>query len=181
MAEAIRRMALAGASGGSAGARLSIAPAAARCSLRADAQAVEALSNALGVQLPQKPKTSATANGISALWLGPGEWLLIGPEGTDFVGLAARSGTVHSAVDVSHRNIGILVTGPNAAIAINSGCPQDLTPSVFPVGACSRTVFGKMEIVLYRSGEEEYRVECWRSFADYCYGLLQEGAHDADL
>jgi sarcosine oxidase subunit gamma len=181
MDEAMRKSPLSNVPGGSGSVRLSMAPAASRASLRAAPDAVAALSAALGVTLPERPKTSASANGRSAVWLGPDEWLLIGPDGTDFVGLAAQSGALHSAVDVSHRNIGIIVSGPQAAAAISSACPQDLTSSVFPVGASSRTVFGKMEIVLYRPEEDTYRVECWRSFAEYCFGMLAEGADDADL
>ena len=177
--EAVRRSALAGLHGGSATATLTPAPNAARASLRALPDAVDALSKALGVNLPTKPKGSATGAGIIALWLGPDEWLLIGPEGTDFVALAGTANVLHSAVDISHRNIGILVSGPGARVAINSACPHDLTEASFPVGACSRTVFGKMEIVLYREAAETWRVECWRSFADYCFGMLAEGAHDA--
>jgi sarcosine oxidase subunit gamma len=167
--------------GGSSNVQLTLAPAAARASLRAGSEALPALATALAVNLPEKPKTSCTANERHALWLGPDEWLLIGPDGTDFVGLAANSGTLHSATDVSHRNIGIEVTGPGAARAINSACPHDLSEASFPVGACARTIFGKMEIVLYRTGVETYRVECWRSFAEYCFGMLAEGAEDAAL
>jgi len=181
MADPMRKSPLSHALGGSATARLTIAPAAARASLRALPDALGALSAALGVTLPAQPKTSASANDRHALWLGPDEWLLIGPDGTDFVGLAANAGVLHSATDISHRNIGIIVSGPGAATAISSACPQDLSPTVFPVGACSRTVFGKMEIVLYRTSEESYQVECWRSFAEYCFGMLAEGAADADL
>ena len=175
----MRRTALDGFHGGSSAAQLTPAPNAARASLRAYPDAVAGLSTALGVSLPTMPKTSATGTGIIALWLGPDEWLLIGPEGTDFVALAAKSGVLHSAVDISHRNIGILVSGPGARVTVNSACPHDLTDASFPVGACTRTVFGKMEIVLYRESEDTWRVECWRSFADYCFGMLAEGAHDS--
>jgi len=177
--ETMRRPALAGFHGGSAAAALTPGANAARASLRAHQDAVASLSSALGVALPTKPKASATGSGITALWLGPEEWLLIGPEGTDFVALAAKADVFHSAVDVSHRNIAIMVTGPGARATVNSACPHDLTEASFPVGACVRTVFGKMEIVLYREAEQTYRVECWRSFADYCFGMLAEGAHDA--
>lgn len=181
MADAMRKPALASAQGGSATVLLTMAPVAARASLRAAAEDVAALSSALGVTLPQKPKSSSVASGRHALWLGPDEWLLIGPDGTDFVGLAAQAGVLHSMVDISHRNIAIIVSGSGAAAAINAGCPLDLTPSVFPVGACARTVLGKMEIVLYRESEDTYRVECWRSFAEYCFGMLAEGAADAGV
>lgn len=161
--------------------RLEQAENAARASLRAGMNEVAALSDALGMALPTKPKTSARANGLDALWLGPDEWLLIGPEGTDFMALGAGSGVLHSMVEISHRNVAFLVSGRGAAQAINAGCPQDLSLAVFPVGACSRTVFGKIEIILYRTASDVFRVECWRSFSEYCFGMLSEGAKDVNL
>ena len=106
---------------------------------------------------------------------------MIGEAGSGLMRAAQKSGVLHSAVDVSHRNTAILVEGPGAAAAINAGCPQDLSLKAFPVGACTRTIFGKTEIVLLRTGEESFRVEVWRSFSDYAFGLLAEGARDAAL
>ncbi len=180
---AARSLPLAGAHGGSSTVRLELAAPAERLSLRARAGDVAALSAALGLNLPVKPKTSASASGggRQALWIGPDEWLVIADVGSGLVAAAAASGVMHSATDVSHRNTAILVSGPGAAQAINAGCPQDLSLAVFPVGACARTVFGKIEIVLLRTAEDAFRVECWRSFSDYAFGLLHEGAQDAGL
>lgn len=181
MAEAMRKSPLSSTHAGSANVRLSLAPAASRASIRVAADDVSALSAALGVTLPQRPKASAVSGDRHALWIGPDEWYVIGADGTDFVALAGNAGVLNSAVDISHRNIGIVVSGPGAAMAINSACPHDLTEASFPVGACTRTVFGKMEIILYRPEADTYRVECWRSFAEYCFGMLAEGAADAAL
>ena len=175
---AIRTLPLAGVHGGSASVRLSLAAPAERIALRVRTEDVEGLSRALGVDLPMKPKTSASANGRTALWLGPDEWLLIDEGEGGLVAACAGAGVLHSAVDVSHRNTAILVEGRGAAAALNAGCPQDLSLKTFPVGACSRTIFGKVEIVLLRIGEESFRVEVWRSFSDYAFGLLAEGARD---
>ena len=177
--QALRKAPLGGFNGGSAAAHVSAAAPATRLSLRAAPDAVAALSKALGLDLPTRPKTSASAKGRHALWLGPDEWLLIDEQGDDLAAAAAKSGVLHSAVDVSHRNTAILVTGPKAAQAIASASPHDLSPSAFPVGACVRTVLGKIEVVIYRAGEQEYRVECWRSFSPYAFGVLAEGAEDA--
>ncbi|WP_234186380.1 sarcosine oxidase subunit gamma [Shinella sp. NM-101] len=182
MADQVLRKAPLGRShGGSAGARVTPAAPATRLSLRAGADALGALSSAFGLTLPTRPKTSASANGRHALWLGPDEWLLIDETGADLMAAAASAGVLHSATDVSHRNTAVLVSGPDAAGAIASACPLDLGNAVFPVGAAARTVLGKIEIVLLRSGEEDYRVECWRSFAPYAFGILAEGAEDAVL
>lgn len=159
--------------------KLAALPPAERISLRAPAASVAALSKALGVKLPQKPKTSATEGGRTALWLGPDEWLIIDEVGGDPLIDCAGVTALHSAVGISHRNVAIAATGPAAAAAINAGCPQDLSLTAFPVGACSRTVLGKVEIVLLRNAEDAFRVECWRSFSDYVWTFLSEAAKDA--
>jgi sarcosine oxidase subunit gamma len=176
---ASRTLPLSGFFGGSASVRLEAAPAAERISLRARSEDVPGLSSALGLELPVRAKTSASANGRTALWLGPDEWLVFGDVGGGLLNALVGTSALHSATDVSHRNTAILVSGPGAAEAINGGCPQDLSLKAFPVGACSRTLFGKVEIVLLRTAEDAFRVEVWRSFSDYAFGLLAEAARDA--
>ncbi|RAX39938.1 sarcosine oxidase subunit gamma [Rhizobium tropici] len=178
---ATRKLPLAGRHGGSSTVRLTPAAPASRISLRAPADSVGALSQALGLQLPTRPKTSVSGNGRHALWLGPDEWLVIDENGAELVGVAASAGVLHSATDVSHRNTAIVVSGPGAEATLAAGCPQDVSLSAFPVGACSRTLLGKAEVVILRLDDETFRVEVWRSFSDYAFGLLAEGAEDAGL
>ncbi|AEH86342.1 MULTISPECIES: sarcosine oxidase subunit gamma [Mesorhizobium] len=174
-----RRPALAGRSTTATNAKVEILPPAERISLRAPEASVAALSKALGVTLPKKPKTSVSKAGRTALWLGPDEWFVIDEAGNDPLAACATVAALHSAVGVSHRNIAIAVTGAAAAATINSGCPQDLSLDAFPVGAASRTILGKAEIVLLRTAADAFRVECWRSFSDYVFTFLSEGARDA--
>jgi sarcosine oxidase subunit gamma len=124
---------------------------------------------------------SAGEGGRAALWLGPDEWLVI-EEGRDALPVALSGvKAFHSTVDVSHRNLGILVAGRGAAATLASGCPRDLSQAAFPIGSCARTVLGKAEIVVWRTGEEAFRVECWRSFSDYVFIFLAEAARDAGV
>jgi len=174
-----RREALAGRSFSAAGVKVEPLPPAERVSLRAPAESIASLSRALGVTLPQKPKTSAAKGGRIALWLGPDEWLVLDETGKDVLADCAKAKQLHSAVGISHRNVAISVSGPAAEACVNAGCPQDLSLAAFPVGACSRTVLGKAEIVLYRPIEDAFRVECWRSFSDYVFTFLSEAARDA--
>jgi sarcosine oxidase subunit gamma len=154
-----------------------------RISLRARPEAFASLSKALGVTLPQKPKTSAMSKsgGRAALWLGPDEWLVIDTAGGDLVADAAGAKGLFCAVDVSHRNTAILVEGMGAEATLSAGCPQDLSPGVFPVGACSRTILGKTEVVIWRTGDLSFRVECWRSFSTYAFDFLEDAAADAAM
>src|SRR5690606_15649985 len=109
--EAGRRPALAGRSHAGANVRIEVLPPAERISLRGPAASIGALSKALGVKLPERPKTSAARNGRTALWLGPDEWLVIDERGADPLGDCANVAALHSAVGISHRNVAFAVTG----------------------------------------------------------------------
>jgi sarcosine oxidase subunit gamma len=168
--------------------RVTIEPAAPayRISVRAPAESLASLSRALGVKPPEQPMGSAFAKsgdfagngGRAALWLGPDEWLVIDTEGNDPMVDCAKAKGLHSAVDISHRQVAIKLSGAGAADVLNAGCPRDLSLAAFPVGTAARTVLGKIEIVLLRIGEDAFRVECWRSFSDYAFTFLEEAARD---
>jgi sarcosine oxidase subunit gamma len=178
IAHANRIEPLSGRVGGAAGVSLTPAGAAYRVSLRVDPAAAKTLSKKLGLELPMTPKTSVhNDKGRLAAWLGPDEWLII-DENADPLKDLEKTTTLHSAVDISHRNTAVLVSGNGARATVQSGCPQNLSDRVFPVGSATRTVMGKIEVVIIRTGEDDYRVECWRSFSDYAFTLLSEAARD---
>lgn len=180
IATAIRIEPLAGRMFASNGTSLSPAPAGTRINLRARTEGMATAKKVLGFTLPQKSKSSLTKGTTDCLWIGPDEWLILDKESSDLAAKFAKEGnTKLSAVDVSHRNTGITVSGPKAVLTINSGCPQDLLLEAFPVGAASRTILAKSEIVLYRTGEDTFRVECWRSFSDYVWKFLEDAAKSA--
>jgi sarcosine oxidase subunit gamma len=158
---------------------LAVLPPAERISLRAPAASIAVLSKALGVELPVKPKSSASKDGRTVLWLGPDEWFVVDEDGKDALADLKNVDALHSAVGISHRNVAFSVSGPAAEATVNSGCPQDLSLKTFPVGAASRSVLGKVEIVLLRTAKETFRVECWRSFSDYVWTFLTDAARDA--
>ncbi|MEL6437024.1 MAG: sarcosine oxidase subunit gamma family protein [Pseudomonadota bacterium] len=157
----------------SSGVAITPAPACYRVNLRCGVKEAGPVTKALGVDLPRVPNTSSMKGSRTVLWLGPDEWLLL--DGSEDPMVALRDVDVaHSAVDISHRNTAILVSGARSADVINAGCPRDLSDDAFPVGACARTVFGKAEIVLYHVKARVYRIEVWRSFSDYVVSYLEE-------
>jgi sarcosine oxidase subunit gamma len=149
-----------------------------RFSLRGRFAAMSAAERALGFALPRQACRSASDGARHALWLGPDEWLLLGPaEEAASLGAAleaAMSGLPHALVEVSQRQTGLRVEGPLAARRLASGCPLDLDLAAFPVGACTRTLIAKSEIVLWRTADEIFHVEVWRSFSAYVWRYLKE-------
>ena len=104
-----------------------------RASSCAGAEAVRvACGMAFGAEPPSQLGAASEAGGRAALWLGPDEWLLIA-DGADAPNIgetleSVLEGTAHSLVDVSHRQIGLVASGPAAARVLNAGCPLDLEP-----------------------------------------------------
>src|SRR5689334_5486375 len=89
---------------------------------------------ALDLPLPTRPCTSVRSGDIDVLWLGPDEWLVVGPPGaaarlTARLRPAAGHGSV---VDVSAQRTTLHLTGPHVRDLLAAGCAVDI--DVLPVG-----------------------------------------------
>src|SRR5579872_2759198 len=156
---------------------------ASRFSLRGGPQVLVAAVGILGLPRSDSPCRAVRNDGRAALWLGPDERLLIGPaDAAAEMGDSLRgalAGLPHSLVEISHAQVAFEMSGAHAATALNTGCPLDLDPAAFPVDMCTRTVFAKAQILLWRTGPETFRVETARSFAPYVTKILSIAAREA--
>jgi sarcosine oxidase subunit gamma len=163
------------------------AQALSRWSVRMRPHDCAAWEGILGLSLPIKPLRSHSSEAGSALWLGPDEWLVLMPaqSARAFRDRYSRATTAPPAsfVDISQRNAGFTLRGAHIRWILNSGCPLDLSEIAFPPGACTRTLYHKAEIVLWRgddvpsrSGGAVWHLECWRSFAPYVEASLARAA-----
>ncbi|HEY1933443.1 MAG TPA: sarcosine oxidase subunit alpha family protein [Acetobacteraceae bacterium] len=162
-------------------AALTLLRPATRLSVRAGSAAAATLGAALGVLLGSVPGRVVTARDRAALWLGPDEWLVVtpAPETRLAAHAAASPGAVPgSVVDISQRHVAIELAGPRAAWCINAFNALDLDPHVFPIDACARTLFGRAEIVLWRTAAEVFRIEVARSLAPYAWACLEEARRE---
>lgn len=152
-------------------------PAQARLLLHCTPADRGAMAGALELELPDEMLRAGYARGWHALHLSPDEWLLIGSP-DEAAALVMKTGSeasaiAHSLVDISERNVGVTVTGEGAADLLNAGCALDLSDEAFPPGSCTRTLFGKADILLWRPTQAPaFRVEYARSFADYVRRLM---------
>src|SRR6202049_3392511 len=156
-------------------------PPATRFAFYGDAAAQSAALTVWGVAFSQEACRANAHSTRATLWLGPDEYLLL-----DFAGgvpLPAASvgaleqalaGVPHALVDISHRQFALQVSGPHAATILSGACPLDLDLTEFPVGMCTRTVLAKADIVLWRTRQDAFHLEVWRSFGGYVTGLLSE-------
>ncbi len=148
----------------------------ARFSLRIPVRQLKKAASAFGADIPDRVGGMASGADRRALCLGPDEWLLLAPEITSeeiiarFANMAESN--LHSLVDVSHRTIGIEISGRLAQLTLNAGCPLDLEN--MEIDRCTRTVMDKAQIILMKLEEQRYRLEIVRSFAPFVWSFLKK-------
>ena len=156
-------------------------PPATRTIFRGGDTAVVLAGLVFGVGLPLKPCTVATTARTTVLWLGPDEWLVVGPPGgeaalerqlRDALGDLAPAAAI---VDVSANRTTIELTGPDARIALESGCSIDLDARAFGPGRCAQTLLARANVLLQQLDDAPtYRIYVRPSFAAYVTAWLAD-------
>ncbi|GAA5173202.1 sarcosine oxidase subunit gamma [Pseudonocardia eucalypti] len=188
-ADQLRRAPLDGLRRDYPGVRLTEVPFRAAVNLRADptsssvpssvpSSVSSSVSELLGGQPPTEPNTETVLGDWSVLWLGPDEWLLLGPDGAapGLVDRLRASGI--PAVDVSANRTTIELTGEHARDLLESGCALDLHPRAFAPGRCAQTMVAKAQVILRQTGEQGYELLVRGSFAGYLATWLDDAAQE---
>ena len=133
-----------------------------------------ALAAALELELPGRIGGLTNTGKRRALRLGPDEWMLY-CEASDRAAVTLACEKIydsapHSLVDVSHREVGIEISGPEAEALLNTGCPRNLD-EIKP-GQGTRTLFDAATVVLVREAPDRFSMHVWRSFFPHVRGLL---------
>jgi sarcosine oxidase, subunit gamma len=149
-----------------------------------DQAAFDAVASVVG-PLPLEPNTFTGGPDGSVLWLGPDEWLLVGPPGG---GAALESLLRHSLgeaaagvaiVDVSANRTTLELRGPNARAVLESGCSIDLHPRAFGSGRCAQTLLARAGVIIQQlTDEPQYRIFVRPSFAIYVAIWLKDAVEE---
>lgn len=149
-----------------------------------------ALADALGVALPTSVGAvsgAADGSGLAVLWLSPDEFLAVGlDEAESGISPEACAGGLADAhgsqpgqvVDVSANRTTLELTGARARSVLEKSCEIDLHPRVFAVGTAVATLLGSTGVILWRTGEDSWRVMPRASFATHVVRWLLDGMRE---
>ncbi|RSM43590.1 sarcosine oxidase subunit gamma [Amycolatopsis balhimycina DSM 5908] len=130
----------------------------------------------LGVDLP-RPCAFTSGGDIDILWMGPDEYLVLGPplsrESGDLEAELSRESGVLAVVDVSAQRNVVRLTGEHARDVLAHGCSIDLEAS--PPGTCVQTLLARTGIVLMVR-EEGFTILVRQSFSDYFKAWLADAS-----
>jgi sarcosine oxidase, subunit gamma len=171
MAEQLARSPLEGRRDDLASIGAELVPSLAQVDLRIDPSFAERAPS----PLPLEPNTAIDDGHRAALWLGPDEWLILGPPGAapEIVAElgAAFAHVDRSVVDVSANRVAIELTGAERLDLLAHVCPLDLDPRVWVTGRCAQTLLGRAHVVC-QERTETTGILVRSSFADYVVDLL---------
>ena len=145
----------------------------------ADATFAGAIHGVTGLPLPSSADSFTTNGEMACLWLGPDEWLILGPGSAETAArLMAAFGNSHAAaVDVSESRTTIAVSGPRARDLLAKGTSIDLHSRVFGRGRCVQTGFAGANVILRQVDDAppSFEILVLNSFAEHLWEWL-EGA-----
>jgi sarcosine oxidase subunit gamma len=149
-----------------------------------DGPAASRASAVLGVELPTTPSTYVGDGTLTAIWMGPDEWLITGggrSAATLETELRAAVGEDGgAAIDVSAQRTTLRLSGPDAREVLAKGCSLDLHPTVFRKGTAAQTMLGLAGVVLIALDDAgtDYRILVRASFARYLADWLIDAAEE---
>ena len=138
---------------------------------------VQAMKAVTGADLPVKPNTTSDAGSFRLLWLGPTEYWVTAPVGSEEKLVAdlrqALTGQHAAVIDVSESRTVISLSGPDAREVLARGCSLDFNPRVFGPGQCAQTGLTKANVLIdQRDATPSYDIYVLKSFADYLWQWL---------
>ena len=148
--------------------------------LATDRKFMAAGKEALCLDLPKAPRTSASWGDVKALWLAPDQWLVLTTQGNTQALLAALRtaiGKIHSlAVDVSDMRAVIRIKGAEARNLLLKGSSLDLLSEAYGPGTVRRFRFAEIAALLDVVEEDVFDIYVFRSYAEYTWTWLAKNA-----
>lgn len=139
----------------------------------------KAVKAAIGAAVPGQRAIALTESGGVA-WMSPDELLVLCAHDRVHDALAAMAkalaGEHHLAADMSDARAMFEVKGPAAREVIAKLCPVDMAPGAFAPGEIRRTRMAQVPAAFWMVDDETIRVVCFRSVAEYVFGLLCKAA-----
>lgn len=124
---------------------------------------------------PTVPNTWSADGDREWLWLGPDEWLVVGPRGSAATIVAELEETLggrhHSVLDASANRAVLELAGAERFELLAQGCGLDLHPRSWTPGSCAQTLLARVPVLL-QEREDATRVFVRPSFAGWLVDWL---------
>jgi sarcosine oxidase subunit gamma len=132
----------------------------------------------IGLTLPAEANRASLNGGLHALWLAPGEWLLVGEAPDQAAKTAANAVAAGGALtDLSHARVVFRIPVEAAPRILAKGCPLDLRDDIFPPGSCAQSVLANVAILVHHLANGDHMdIYVARSYGRFMHDWLLDAA-----
>ncbi len=138
-----------------------------------------AATGASGVDMPAQGHAN-TVEQSGLAWMSPDELLVMTPYAEVEDKLAQidklMKGKHYLAVNVSDARAMFRIEGHGVREVMAKLCPVDMAPDAFTPGMFRRTRMAQIPAAFWMPSDDAVQIICFRSVADYAFGLLKDAA-----
>ncbi len=148
----------------------------------------DAVAGVLGSAPPRAPNTTAGGGDWRIFWLGPDQWLAVGPADREAATVAALEKTLarqHAAVTaVGGARAVIGLAGVHARDVLAKGSSLDFHPRAFALGDCAQSRLALALALIHRTADDDkdgrshWDIYVPRSFAEYLWRWLEDAGQE---
>lgn len=147
-----------------------------------EAALAQVFQQSYGLTLPQT-SSAVTAASVTAVWAGPGQWLVLAPAtGNRDLDpeLRGKLGVNASVADQSDARTFVRVSGPASRALLAKLLPIDVHQRAFAPGAAAITHAAHIGVIVWREadGKDAFVLGCIRSYAKNFWHILLESAQE---
>jgi sarcosine oxidase, subunit gamma len=144
---------------------------------RADDACLQRVGTEIGVPLALDAN-KAHGDGPRAIWMGPGEWMIVGSSIDTAALERASEGTTSLVVAVGHGRYPLEVRGLAARDFLAKAISIDLHPRIFKVGATAMTMFAQVPVVIDHPQDDVFVLWFDISFKAYVRTWTEDGLRE---
>jgi len=147
---------------------------------------ITAVGKSINLILPNEPNTSRSSEKLTAMWLGPDEWLLVSnnivKQQNDIYELEnSLKNTISkvklgSVVNVTDHFIMINLEGNKVYDLLSSSCPFNFNKFVKNKGSVVQTLFAHIDVILHHKDTNNLNLFVRRSFSEHLFSRMNDDA-----
>ena len=149
-------------------------------------QFLSAVGKSLNLLLPNEANTSSRSDQLTALWLGPDEWMIysnetLNSDDNDYKteNLLNRNISkinLGAVTDVSDQFVLINIKGDKIFDLFETGSPFNFNDFKNKSGAVTQTILAKIDVIIHNQNQNEVNLFVRRSFSQHLFSWMNDSA-----
>ena len=147
---------------------------------------ISSVGKSLNILLPNEPNTSSSGANVTALWLGPDEWMIHANEKNnddsnsyiiedELVNKISNTG-LGAITDVTDQFVMLNLTGEKIYDLFMKGSPFNFNEFQKKKGAVTQTIINKIDVIIHNKSDNEINLFVRRSFSNHLWSWLNDSA-----